>query len=108
MKQGSIVAMGACDDKPDYDYADGVELRLYELQNDETVTKCVYAMDQSKDLEISAVKTEGKITIDVQANKAYTIRLVNVTGVSVEGASVRVEGNDTVLTPSAPHMVVVL
>ena len=108
VKQGSIVALGAQDDKPDYDYADGAELRVYELEDDKRVTKAVCAMDQSVDLEITALKKDGNIVFDVQATKPYTIRLVNVTGVSAEGASVQVDGKDTILTPTAPHIVVVL
>ena len=106
VKEGSIVPIGSRDNGPDYDYADGVELRVYELQNDKTVTKSVYSMKQEEELKITAVKVDGTITMDVQAQKPYTIRLVNVVATSVEGATVTVEGNDTILVPSAAHIVV--
>ncbi|MBQ7954946.1 MAG: alpha-xylosidase [Lachnospiraceae bacterium] len=108
VKEGSIVPLGMRDDAPDYDYADGVELRVYELQNDKTVMKSVYNMQQEEDLKITAVKLNNTITMDVQTAKAYTIRLVNVTGVSAEGATICVEGNDTILVPTANHIVVQL
>ncbi|GAB3854428.1 alpha-xylosidase [Dactylosporangium cerinum] len=31
VRPGSVVPLGACDDRPDYPYADGVTLRIYEL-----------------------------------------------------------------------------
>lgn len=108
VKENSIVALGARDDAPDYDYADGAELRIYELKEGETVTKSVYNMNREEDLNIIAVKLGNTVTIDVQAKKAYTVRLMNVTGVSVEGATAKTEGNDTILIPSAGHIVVQL
>lgn len=108
VKENSIVALGARDDAPDYDYADGAELRIYELKEGETVTKSVYNMNREEDLNIIAVKLGNTVTIDVQAKKAYTVRLMNVTGVSVEGATAKTEGNDTILIPSEGHIVVQL
>lgn len=101
VKEGSIVAVGARDDKPDYDYADGVEMRIYELQNDVTVEKTVYGMKQTKDLEIKATKSGNTIIIDVEATKTYSIRIVNMTAVSVEGATMEIEGRDTLLKPTS-------
>ena len=108
VKPGSIVALGACDDKPDYDYAKNVELRVYELSSDERVRKTIYDMSQKRALEITALKTEGKISFDVVATESYTIRLVNMTGVSAKGADVKVDGTDTILTPNASHIEVTL
>lgn len=108
VKENSIVALGARDDAPDYDYADGAELRIYELKEGETVTKSVYSMKQEEELKITAVKLNGTITLDVQSDKTYTVRLINVTCVSVEGATAQTEGNDTILIPSASHIVVQL
>jgi len=108
VKENSIVALGARDDAPDYDYADGAELRIYELKEGETVTKSVYSMKQEEELKITAVKLNGTITLDVQSDKTYTVRLVNVTSVSVEGATAQTEGNDTILIPNGSHIVVKL
>ncbi len=108
VKENSIVAIGAHDDAPDYDYAENVELRVYELQDDISVTKSVYNMKQEEELKITAVKLGDTITLDVQAQKAYTIRLVNVTCASVTGAEAHTEGNDTILVPSEGHIVVQL
>ena len=108
VKENSIVALGACDDKPDYDYADGVELRVYELTDDKCVTKAVYDMSRNKALEIKALKSGDTITIDVDASKPYTIKLMNMTVASVEGAQVDMDGGHAVLSDASPRVVVKL
>ncbi len=108
VKENSIVAMGSRDDKPDYDYADGVELRMYELAEDVKACKTVYGMANEAGLTVEVLKAAGTITIDVNTAKDYTVRLVNVKAVSAEGADITVDGNDTILAPKAAHMVVIL
>ena len=65
-------------------------------------------MTNEAELTVKAAKAASTITIDVDASKAYTIRLMNVMAASVEGAEMIVEGNDTVLKPNAGKMVVTL
>lgn len=106
VKEGSVIALGSRDDRPDYDYADGVELRIYELKDGEPVTKSVYAADQSEDLKITAVKSENSVVLDVDAKKKYSVKLINMTAASAEGAQVEAIGNDTVVIPNAGHIVI--
>ncbi len=106
VKENSIVAMGAHDDRPDYDYADGVKLRIYALQDGVTAESVVYDMKQNADLSVSAVKNGSQITIKTQAAKPYTVRLVNVTAKGADGASVTMDGKDTVLSGCGSEVVV--
>lgn len=106
VKEGSVIALGSRDDRPDYDYADGVELRLYELHNGCRAERTVYGMDNRAELTIRASRHAGAVTLDVEASKPYTVRLVNVQAVSAEGADIRVEDSDTLVTPRAAHIVV--
>jgi len=41
VRPGTVLAVGACDDRPDYDYADGVTLQVYELAEGRAVTTTV-------------------------------------------------------------------
>ncbi len=100
VRENSIVAVGACDDKPDYDYADGVELRVYALKDGQECSTVVYDMDQKEDLCVFVVKNGPAIKIRAKGDKPYTIRLVNMQAVSSTGASMAADGKDTVLTPS--------
>ena len=102
VRENSIIAMGACNDRPDYDYADGVELRVYALIDEQECSTVVYDMKQQANLQISVVQTGNTITIKAEntAGKPYTVRLINVQAVSLDGASMVIDGKDTVLTPS--------
>ncbi len=106
VKECSIIALGARDDRPDYDYADGVELRIYELHNGASAERTVYGMDNQAALTLRASRHAGAVTLDVQAEKPCKVRLVNVKAVSADGADICIEGNDTIVTPAAAHMVV--
>lgn len=108
VRENAIVAVGACDDKPDYDYADGTELRVYALSDGQKTETTVYGMVQNAELHVSAIKQNAKITIQAEniGGKPYTVRLVNVQAESAEDAAVETVGNDTVLTPHAETMIV--
>lgn len=109
-RANSIVAIGSCDDKPDYDYADGVQLRVYALTDGVTAKTVVYGMAQNEELKVSVIKEGTKITIQAEniGRKPYTVRLVNVQAKSADGASMEISGNDTVLTPDSETVVVEL
>ena len=108
VKENTILPMGAHDDRPDYDYAEGVELRIYELQEGAEAVKTVYGMTNRAELTVKVAKAAGNITIDVEATKAYSVRLVNVKATAAEGAELTIDGDDTILAPKAAHMVVTL
>ena len=110
VRENSIVALGACDDKPDYDYADGVELRVYALTDGQECATVVYDMQQKADLQVSITKNADTITIKPKnaGGKPYTVRLVNVQAASASGAAMTVDGKDTILTPEADTVTVTL
>ncbi len=103
VKENSIITLGR-DDRPDYDYADDVEIRIYALQEGQEASTIIYNMQGEIDLKISAKKLDGTILLQTAASKPYTIRLINVTGVSATGASTKKDGNDTIVIPSADRI----
>ncbi len=109
-RANSIIAVGACDERPDYDYADGVELRVYALSDDVEAQTTVYGMAQDAQLHVSVVKSGARITVQAEhiSGKPYTVRLVGVQAQSADGASMEIAGKDTVLTPNAGTVVVTL
>jgi len=100
VKENSIIALGSQDDKPDYDYADGAEIRFYELKEDVEVSSVIYGMNNKTELTVSALKKNGVVTISTESKKDHSLRLVNVKAVSATGATVSYEGNDTILVPA--------
>lgn len=83
VRPGSVVAIGAHDDKPDYDYADRVELRVYALADGESTSTVVYGMDNKVALEATFTRNGDIVTANVKADKPYSIKLVNMNGVTV-------------------------
>lgn len=108
VKENSIVAIGAHDDKPDYDYGEDTELRIYEPVAGTTVTEIVYGMDGSEEIRISVTTEEGKISVSVETGKTVSVRLVNRKAKAVENAEMQVTDKDTVLTKIAGKAVVTL
>ena len=98
VKENSIVAMGAHDDGPEYDYGDGAELRLYALKDGKTAETTVYGMDCQKEISMSAERNGNLIHIIVKSDKNYSIRLVNIADASVSAGEVRKDGKDTVIS----------
>ena len=103
VKEGSVIALGAHDDKPDYDYGDGVELRVYALKDGISAETVVYGMDQSAEIKACVLKSGDKITVDVESKRPCKVRLVNVKAQNCTGAAYGVDGSDTVLTDVSGH-----
>ncbi len=97
VKENSIVVLGACDEKPDYDYGTDAEIRIYALKDGIQAKSVVYGMDQNEEISITAEKNGNDIHVTIVSDKNYTIRLVNVSAI---GDSAVKDGNDTVLTLS--------
>ena len=108
VRENSIVALGARDDRPDYDYGDGVELRIYELGDGVRVSDVVFGMDNAEEVKVSAERAGNVITINVMSDKAYSVRLVNVKAASAAGGDMTLEGNDTIVKSDTGHITVTL
>lgn len=108
VRENSIVALGARDDRPDYDYGDGVELRIYELGDGVRVSDVVFGMDNAEEVKVSAERAGNVITINVMSDKAYSVRLVNVKAASAAGGDMTLEGNDTIVKSGTGHITVTL
>ncbi len=93
----SIVAVGAVDDNPEYDYGDGVTLRVFGLTSKAKTT--VYTMEKEKACTVTAEKHDGEIRIHIENNSAknMVIELVNTDAVSAEGAEMEKKDKNTLL-----------
>jgi len=101
VKEGSLIAVGAMDDGPVYDYADGVILKAYELIDQVPASTVVYDMDSKLSVNAEVLKKDNQIRINVETSKPYTVVLVNVNNIaSIENGIMEVKGNDTYITAS--------
>lgn len=108
VKENSIIVLGAHDDKPDYDYADGAEIRIYQLLEGQEASAAVYGADSRPALTVKAIKNGREITVTIDNGASCSLRLVNVTASAVNGGSFTTDGNDTVITGFSDKIAVTL
>ena len=97
-KENSLIATGNETMKPDYDYADHVQIKAYAIQDGAVASTTVYNMAQEAETEVSVKRDGDWIKIHVQAEKPCSIVLVNETVKDVQGAEYKIHGNDSVIT----------
>lgn len=108
VKENSIIVLGAHDDRPDYNYADGAEIRIYQLLEGQEASAAVYGADSRLALTVKAIKNDREITVTVDNGASCSLRLVNVTASAVNGGSFTTDGNDTVITGFSNNIVITL
>jgi alpha-D-xyloside xylohydrolase len=96
-----IIAVGKIDNKPDYDFADGVTFHIFELTDGGQTGTGVFGMDGKFVMDISAKLAGKEITIVVTAsNKPWHALLRGITGFkSVKGAAAEICAEGLKLTP---------
>lgn len=95
VRPNTILPLGAREDGPDYDYADQVALRIYELKDE--ASAMIFDKDQRRSLRINAKRQENVIEIQVEASKEFTVELINIQAKKVSGAKMKSRGRDTIL-----------
>lgn len=90
VRGNSFLALGATDNRPDYDYADGVELGLYALEDGREASVVVRNMDGQVELIVRAVREGSRITVKSEGSgKPFAMNLNGMEAVtSVDGAGV--------------------
>lgn len=78
VRENSIIVLGNTDDRPDYDYGDNCEIRIYALKEGANVTKTVSGPSGDVEITINAGKKDGHILVDIKGTKKCKVRLVNV------------------------------
>ena len=107
VREGSLIAIGAKDDDPVYDYADGVTFKAYELIENQPASTVVYDSNANLTVKAEVLKKDNQIRINVETAKPYTVVLVNTTNLaSIENGSFEVKGRDTIITPNGSGEVV--
>lgn len=97
VRPNSIIALGANEVKPDYDYADGVQFELHNLEDGKTAATAVRNTKGDTELTISATRQGEAITVQLEGSgKSFSLALKGLGPIrSVEG--VKADVKDTVL-----------
>lgn len=94
VRPNTFLAMGQTDNRPDYDYADGVELGLYALESGRSASVTVRNPAGVPDLQAEASREGDRIVFRAAASgKPFSLALKGMGAVSaVEGADAVLEG----------------
>jgi alpha-D-xyloside xylohydrolase len=103
VKPNSIIAIGGNELRPDYNYADGVVLHLFELEDGREASAVVYNTQGEPELEASAERSGSRISIQAgKVGKPWEMLLHGIDDVdAVEGASWIAEEAGVRLLPQA-------
>ncbi|MDQ1913940.1 alpha-xylosidase [Paenibacillus sp. GD4] len=95
VRPNSIIAFGAVDTRPDYDYADQVELRVYELEDGRTAGTVVRDVSGAAELRASVSREGASLLLElVGSGKPLTIAFEGMGEIAaVEGLEAVVEGS---------------
>ncbi len=107
VKEGSIVATGAKDNGPVYDYAEDVTFQVYAFADGTTKTCAVYNQENEIDTEVTVTKEAGSYKITVKGTKPCKVVLVNETASTITNGTMVAEDNNCVITPDANSEVTV-
>jgi len=102
VRPGSIIAMGANETRPDYDYADGVSFHVFEPGEEEECSAAIVSADGREETSLSVRRTAGDIRITRRGpRKPWSVCMRNMHGVrSVEGGDFRETGEGIVIQPA--------
>ncbi|PRY37910.1 alpha-xylosidase [Umezawaea tangerina] len=93
VRPGSVVPVGAVDDGPEYDYADGVTLHVYELADGASVTTTITTVDGEPGARFVTSRRGDVVTVEASsAPPGWKVLLVGAEVASVHGG--RTTGRD--------------
>lgn len=110
VKPGSIIAMGLEDSKPDYDYASGVELHIYGLEEGQSSAIRLVQMNGDKAADVTAVRQNGQIEVTIEGTLTdWSLILHGIQNIaSVQGASQSAGERGPVFKAEGNHITITL
>jgi alpha-D-xyloside xylohydrolase len=101
VRPNTILPVGAHDDKPDYEYAEGVRLRIYELEEGRTAKTVVPNQAGKPALTVTAKRSGQTIAIAASGRaKGWTIQLAGISTVaSVDGGTAEPDLHGAIVHP---------
>jgi alpha-D-xyloside xylohydrolase len=101
-RPNSIIGFGAHNDKPDYEFAEGVTLRIYQLEDGKSAKATIPNL-KGKPALIATAKRTGK-TIEITAEpkaKEWKVQLVGIDRLKSTDGAATPDAGGVILTPKA-------
>ena len=101
VRPGSIIPVGAVDNRPDYDYADGVTLRIYQPVDGRTASASFHTVKGEIAATVTARRDDRSIKIDIDGTlRNWKALLVGFdAAASVEGGTASSEALGLLISP---------
>ena len=71
VRGGTVLPVGACDTRPDYDYARDVELRAYGLGEGESFSLKIPTVQGTPDASYTVTRKDGKPEVSTDSAKPF-------------------------------------
>ncbi len=99
-RPNSIIAVGNTESRPDYDFADGVELHVFELASGKSASTVVRSKEGRPELEARVERREDVLYFTINGDKPYKLVLRGIGGIRrADGAIWEQTGSGTVVKP---------
>jgi alpha-D-xyloside xylohydrolase len=101
VRPNSVIAIGKHEDRPDYDYGEGVTLQVYELEDGKHASVAIPSVTGKIQTSFEVRREGRKINVKRHGkSKAWQLLLVGIpTIASVEGGTVESHLQGTIITP---------
>lgn len=106
IKPNSLLAVGGNDQRPDYDYEEGVSFHLFELEEGAVASALIHSLNGERKREVTASREGSTITIVSEGaadnGKPWTVALRGISSIhNVAGASAAQGSQGILLTPDS-------
>lgn len=105
VRENSIIAIGACDNRPDYDYPEGAEFLVYRLIDQANADATICNMAAEPVTTLKATRDGAQITLELTGFASNTIRLINTLASNVVGADFHIEDGHTIIRPTGSGII---
>ncbi|MDR3595192.1 alpha-xylosidase [Clostridium sp.] len=97
IKENSLIAVGAENSKPDYDYRKNVSISAYELKENKKAKTNIIDIKGKKALEVEVLKVGNEINVESTGKgDSWTLILKNITNIEkIDGGELVVEEKDS-------------
>ena len=109
VRENTLLAIGANEKTADYDYADGVQIQVYEVQDGKEVQCLVPDQKGQNALTVTALRKNGTLTLESAGkdqHMTYLLRNVEEAGEITGAASVEKTADGLVITPEKAKVIV--
>ncbi len=109
-RENSLIPVGNEENRPDYDYAEGVTLQLFALQDGQTASASVPTVRGETQLVVTAARRGKTITIAAEGNASnWTVLLRGINNVSsVDNGKASIQEQGTQIAPSSGAATIVI